>query len=56
LAATPRGNSVWSGGAVGPEGSLLVLGILLVLLATLCILHGRRRPFAALRAESAMNE
>jgi len=35
LSATPAGNSLWSGGADGPEGSLLVLGAILFLLLVL---------------------
>ncbi len=40
LTSSPAGNPLWSGGAVGPEGSLLVLGALLFLLA-LVLLYGR---------------
>ena len=43
LTATPSGNALWSGGADGPEGSLLVLGVILLLLAALLIIYGRRR-------------
>jgi hypothetical protein len=41
LTTTPRGNVLWSGGANGPEGSVLVLGIILLLLAVLMMIHGR---------------
>ncbi|MGA3263946.1 MAG: CPBP family intramembrane glutamic endopeptidase [Terracidiphilus sp.] len=41
LTTSPAGNALWSGGADGPEGSLLVLGIILLLLATLLVLYGR---------------
>jgi hypothetical protein len=44
LSTTPAGNALWSGGADGPEGSLLVLGIILLLLAALIMLYGRRKP------------
>jgi len=40
LLSTPKGNPLWSGGGVGPEGSLLVLGAILILLA-LVLLYGR---------------
>ncbi len=40
LTSRPAGNPLWSGGAVGPEGSLLVLGALLFLLA-LVLIYGR---------------
>ena len=40
LTSHPAGNPLWSGGAVGPEGSLLVLGAILLLLA-LVLVYGR---------------
>ena len=40
LTSHPAGNPLWSGGAVGPEGSLLVLGAILFLLA-LVLVYGR---------------
>jgi len=40
LSSSPAGNALWSGGAVGPEGSLLVLAAILLLLA-LVLLYGR---------------
>jgi membrane protease YdiL (CAAX protease family) len=43
LSASPSGNALWSGGADGPEGSLLVLGVILLLLAALLLIYGRRR-------------
>jgi hypothetical protein len=46
LSTSPAGNPLWSGGADGPEGSLLVLGAILLLLAALLAIHGRRRPGA----------
>jgi membrane protease YdiL (CAAX protease family) len=42
LTASPAGNPLWSGGADGPEGSLLVLGVILLLLLFLVGLYGRR--------------
>jgi uncharacterized protein len=48
LTSTPAGNPLWSGGAVGPEGSVLVLGAILLLLAGVLV-YGRRcaRPQSA---------
>lgn len=43
LTTSPAGNVLWSGGADGPEGSLLVLGAILLLLAVLVIVYGRKR-------------
>ena len=37
------GNPLWSGGANGPEGSLLILGILVLLLVWLLAVYGWRR-------------
>jgi hypothetical protein len=53
LTTSPAGSVLWSGGAAGPEGSLLVLGVILLLLAALIILHGRRRPAETFAAEEA---
>jgi hypothetical protein len=50
LTTKPAGSAFWSGGADGPEGSVLILGILLLLTLVLVALYGRRRP-AALVAE-----
>jgi membrane protease YdiL (CAAX protease family) len=44
LTSTPAGNVLWSGGADGPEGSLLVLGAVLLLLVSLLVLYGRKNP------------
>ena len=41
LTAIPAGNPLWSGGADGPEGSLLVLGVILLLLLALLLIYGR---------------
>jgi len=41
LSASPAGNPLWSGGADGPEGSLLVLGVILLLLLFLLGLYAR---------------
>jgi membrane protease YdiL (CAAX protease family) len=44
LTTTPAGPAFWSGGADGPEGSVLVLGAVLLLLVALVVLYGRRKP------------
>lgn len=43
LTTSPTGNELWSGGANGPEGSLLVLGVVLLLLVALLVMYGRRK-------------
>ena len=40
---SPAGNPLWSGGSAGPEGSLLVLGAILFLLALLLVFYGGRQ-------------
>ena len=42
LTTSPAGNALWSGGADGPEGSLLVIGVILLLLAALLVIYGRK--------------
>ena len=44
LSTTPAGAAFWSGGADGPEGSVLVLGIILLLLVAVLAIYGRRKP------------
>jgi len=44
LTTAPAGNPLWSGGTDGPEGSLLVLGVILLLLVALLAIYGRRTP------------
>jgi uncharacterized protein len=44
LAVTPTGSAFWSGGADGPEGSVLVIGVIALLLIALVVLYGRRKP------------
>lgn len=46
LAATPAGSALWSGGTDGPEGSLLVLPVIVLLLMVLVLLY--RRPQQAM--------
>ncbi len=53
LSTSPAGNALWSGGTDGPEGSLLVLGAILLLLAALIAIYGRRKPSAPLAVEAA---
>ena len=47
LTASPAGSALMSGGTDGPEGSLLILPIILLLLAAVLVLYGRRRHIAA---------
>jgi uncharacterized protein len=44
LSTSLSGNALWSGGADGPEGSLLVLPVILLLLALLLLLYRRPAP------------
>jgi membrane protease YdiL (CAAX protease family) len=43
LGASPVGNPLWSGGSDGPEGSLLVLVVILALFLFLLATYGRRK-------------
>ncbi|MFP5210121.1 MAG: type II CAAX prenyl endopeptidase Rce1 family protein [Acidobacteriota bacterium] len=52
LTSTPAGNPFWSGGADGPEGSVLVFAVILLLLLALIAIYGRRRPAETAIAES----
>jgi membrane protease YdiL (CAAX protease family) len=47
LTTNPAGSALMSGGTDGPEGSLLILPIILLLLAAILALYGRRRHIAA---------
>jgi uncharacterized protein len=47
LATTPTGNVLWSGGTDGPEGSLLVFPVILLLLAFLIFVFRRAHPHVA---------
>ncbi len=42
LSTSPAGNALWSGGTDGPEGSLLVIGIIVLLLIVLLAIYRRR--------------
>ncbi|HWG20162.1 MAG TPA: CPBP family intramembrane glutamic endopeptidase [Terracidiphilus sp.] len=44
--ATPAGDPLWSGGTTGPEGSLLVIPIMLLILLVLVVFYGRKRQAA----------
>jgi hypothetical protein len=44
LTTTPVGPAFWSGGADGPEGSVLVIGAILLMLVALVVLYGRKKP------------
>jgi membrane protease YdiL (CAAX protease family) len=46
LTTTPVGNTLWSGGTDGPEGSLLVAPIILLLLGLLLAVYGRKKQAA----------
>jgi len=43
LATSPAGPALWSGGADGPEGSILILPVILLLLVALLAIYGRRK-------------
>ena len=53
LSTSPAGNMLWSGGADGPEGSLLVLAVILLLLVALVIVYGRKGKSTVLTAQEA---
>ena len=55
LTTNPAGNALWSGGTDGPEGSLLVLAVILLLLVALLVIYGRKRPapVAAMEQQTA---
>ncbi len=55
LSARPAGNPLWSGGADGPEGSLLVLGVLVLLAAFLFAVYGRSKAPAHRGSEVVRN-
>ena len=43
LTAIPSGPALWSGGAAGPEGSVLVFAVILLLLVSVVAIYGRRK-------------
>jgi hypothetical protein len=44
LTTTPAGSALYSGGTDGPEGSVLVIPIVLLLLLVVVLIYGRRKP------------
>lgn len=46
LTTSPVGNPFWSGGTDGPEGSILIIPIVLLILAWLLVVYRRARPAA----------
>ncbi len=50
LSTSPAGNPLWSGGTDGPEGSLLIIPIVLLILAWLLVVYRRPRPAEIRRA------
>jgi hypothetical protein len=42
LTTTPSGSALWSGGTDGPEGSLLVLAAIALILVIVLVQYGRR--------------
>ena len=54
LTTTPAGPAFWSGGADGPEGSVLVLGVMMLLLIVLVAVYGRKKPVAVAAAATEL--
>jgi len=46
MTASPAGAALWSGGTDGPEGSVLVIPVVLLLLLALIAIYGRRKASA----------
>jgi uncharacterized protein len=57
LTTTPVGSALWSGGTDGPEGSILVLLVIALLLAAVVAIYGRGKqaPIAVAAIESPAN-
>jgi hypothetical protein len=55
MTSTPAGATLWSGGTDGPEGSVLVVPVVLLLMAAVLLVYGRGKS-AALNAEIAATE
>ena len=51
LSTHPTGNPLWSGGPTGPEGSLLLPLLLIVLVVGICAWWGRGKPALGLREQ-----
>jgi len=45
LSTNPAGKALWSGGADGPEGSLLIIPLILLVLLGLILVYGRKTSF-----------
>jgi len=54
LTTTPSGSAFWSGCPDGPEGSILVLGAIMLLLVALVALYGRKKPVAVVAATTEL--
>ena len=54
FSSTPAGNPLWSGGTVGPEGSLLIIPIVLLILTWLLVFY--RHPKVAEPAPSPVTD
>jgi hypothetical protein len=46
LTTSPAGAALWSGGSDGPEGSLLILPVLVLILVALLLIYRRPKPLA----------
>ena len=44
LTTNPAGAVLWSGGADGPEGSLLIIPVVLLMLVAILVIYSRRKP------------
>lgn len=53
LNTAPAGNPFWSGGTDGPEGSILILGIIVLLIVWLVVVYGRRDAARTIPAPQA---
>lgn len=56
LTSNPIGNPLWSGGADGPEGSLLVLAAILLLLGFLLLAYARKNTSPTLIKNQVAND
>jgi len=54
LSVTPAGSAFWSGGTDGPEGSVLVIGIIILMLIALVAIYGRRKPAVVIQPASEL--
>jgi len=56
LSSAPTGATLWSGGADGPEGSLLVIPVVLLLMTAIALLYWRAKPAAMNAGATAAQE